>query len=84
MSGIVGLVVALAMAVWIYLVVKKHGGQMPWLWAAGALVFWPLVITIAGFEYDEFAMKVVGVSGLGLTVLGNVITIGFVGLVAIM
>ena len=84
MSGIVGLVVALAMAVWIYLVVKKHGGQMPWLWAAGALVFWPLVITIAGFEYDEFEMKVVGVSGLGLTVLGIVITIGFAGLLAIM
>ena len=84
MSGIVGFIVTLAMAVWIYLVVKKHGGQMPWLWAAGALVFWPLVITIAGFEYDEFAMKVVGVSGLGLTVLGIVITIGFVGLAAIM
>ncbi len=84
MSGIVGLVVAIVMAVWIYLVVKKHGGQMPWLWAAGALVFWPLVITIAGFEYDEFAMKVVGVSGLVLTVLGIVITIGFIGLVAFM
>ncbi len=83
MTSIVGLIVALAMAVWIYLVVKKHGGQMPWLWAAGALVFWPLVITIAGFEYDEFAMKVVGVSGLGLTVLG-VITIGFVSLAAFM
>jgi len=84
MSGIVGLVVAVVMAVWIYLVVKKHGGQMPWLWAAGTLVFWPLVITIAGFEYDEFAMKMVGVSGLGLTVLGIVITIGFAGLLAIM
>ncbi len=80
MSSIVGLVVTLAMTVWIYLVVKKHDGQMPWLWAAGTLVFWPLVITIAGFEYDVFAMKVVGVSGLGLTVLGLVITIGFVGL----
>jgi hypothetical protein len=84
MSGIAGIIVALVMAVWIYLVVKKRGGQMPWLWAAGALVFWPLVITIAGFEYDDFAMKVVGVSGLGLTVLGIVITIGFVGLAAIM
>ncbi len=84
MSGIVGLVVSILMAVWIYLVVKKHGGRLPWLWAIGALVFWPLVITIAGFEYDEFAMKVVGVSGLGLMVLGIVITIGFAGLLAIM
>ncbi len=48
MTGIVGLIVALVMAVWIYLVVKKHGGQMPWLWAIGALVFWPLFITITG------------------------------------
>jgi hypothetical protein len=84
LSSIAGLIVALVMAVWIYLVVKKHSGQMPWLWAAGALVFWPLVITIAGFAYDEFAMKMVGVSGLGLTVLGIVITIGFAGLLAFM
>lgn len=84
MIGIAGLIVTVVMAVWIYLVVNRHGGRMPWLWAAGALVFWPLALTIAGFEYDEFAMKVVGVTGLGLTVLGIVTTIGFVGLVAFM
>ena len=84
MSGIVGLIIAIVMAVWIYQVVNSHSGRWPWLWAIGAFVFWPIVITIAGFEYDEFAMKVVGVSGLGLTVLGIVITIGFVGLAAIM
>ena len=84
MTGIVGLIVTLAMAVWIYLVVKKHGGQMPWLWAIGALVFWPLFITVAGFEYDETVMKVVGIISMCLTVLGIVITIGFVGLAAIM
>ncbi len=84
MAGIVGLIITFVMAVWLYQVVNRHGGRMPWLWAAGALVFWPLALTIAGFEYDEFAMKMVGVSGLGLTVLGIVITIGFVGLAAIM
>jgi len=84
MTGIVGVIIAVVMAVWIYRVVDRHGGRLPWLWAIGALVFWPLVITIAGFEYDEFAMKMVGVIGLGLTVLGIVITIGCVGLVAVM
>jgi hypothetical protein len=84
MTGIVGLIIAFVMAVWLYQVVNRHGGRMPWLWAAGALVFWPLTLTIAGFEYDEFAMKVVGVSGLGLTVLGIVITFSFIGLVAFM
>ena len=80
MSGIVGLVVALVMAVWIYLVVKKHGGQMPWLWAAGALVFWPLVITVAGFGYNETVMKVVGIISMCLIVLGIVMTIGLVSI----
>ena len=84
MISIVGLVVSLAMAVWLYKVVNRHDGQLPWLWAIGAFVFWPLVITIAGFGYNETVMKVVGISGLGLIVLGIVTTIGIVGLAAIM
>ena len=84
MSGIAGFIVAIVMAVWVYKVVNKDGGQLPWLWAAGALVFWPLALTIAGFVYDDFTMKVVGTIGLGLTVLGIVITIGFIGMVAFM
>ena len=59
-------------------------GRWPWLWAIGAFVFWPIVITIAGFEYDEFAMKLVGITSLSLTVLGIVITIGMTGLVALL
>jgi hypothetical protein len=80
LSGIVGLIVALVMAVWIYLVVKKHDGQLPWLWATGAFVFWPLVITVAGFEYNETVMKVVGIISMCLIVLGIVMTIGLVSI----
>ena len=81
MSGIVGLIVAIVMAVWVYKVVNRHGGWEPWLWAIGALVFWPLVATIAGFKYDETAIMVVGSMSLLLIVLG--IVVGF-GMVAIM
>jgi len=81
MVGIVGFIVAIVMAVWLYQVVNRHGGNLPWLWAAGAFVFWPVVIIIAGFKYDEIAMKVVGIIGLGLIVLGIVTTIGSVALV---
>ena len=80
MSGIVGLIVAIVMAVWVYQVVDRHGGKLPWLWVIGTFVFWPLVITIAGFKYDEIAMKVVGIIGLGLIVLGIALGIGLVAL----
>jgi hypothetical protein len=80
MSGIIGLIISIVMAVWVYKVVNRHGGQMPWLWAIGALVIWPLVIAIAGFKYDEIAMKVVGITGLGLIVLGITLSIGLVAL----
>jgi len=62
----------------IYQVVNGHGGKLPWLWAAGAFVFWPLVATIVGFKYDETAMQLVGCIGLGLTVLGIVLGVGSV------
>jgi len=78
LSNILGLVVAIVMAVWLYKVVNRHGGQLPWLWAAGAFVFWPLVATIAGFIYDDFVMKVVGISSMGLIVVGIVMPIGLV------
>jgi len=68
-TGIVGLIVAIAMAVWVYQVANRHGGWEPWLWAAGAFVLWPLVATIAGFKYDDTALKVVGICGLGLMAL---------------
>ncbi len=77
-SGIIGLIISIAMAVWLYRVVNKHGGKLPWLWAAGAFVFWPLVATIAGFKYDETAMQLVGIVGLGLTVVGVVMNFAFV------
>ena len=48
----------------------RHDGKLPWLWAIGAFVLWPLVIIIAGFKYDEIAMQVVGLIGLGFVVLG--------------
>ena len=76
--GIIVLIISIAMAVRIYQVVNKHGGKLPWLWAAGAFVFWPLVATIAGFKYDETAMQLVGCIGLGLTVLGIVLGVGSV------
>jgi hypothetical protein len=78
MSSIVALVVAIVMAVWVYKVVNRHGGQLPWLWAIGAFVFWPLAATVAGFKYDETAMKVVGIIGLCLIVVGIVMAIGLV------
>ncbi len=78
MVGIVVLIVTIVMAVWIYQVVNRHGGKLPWLWAAGAFVFWPLVATIAGYKYDETAMQLVGYIGLGLTVLGVVTNFAFV------
>jgi len=48
---------------------------MPWLWAAGAFVFWPLVATVAGYKYDETAIMVVGLTGLILFVMGIVAVI---------
>ncbi len=78
--GIIVLIVTIWMAVWIYQVVNKHGGELPWLWAAGAFVFWPVVIIIAGIKYEENAMQVVGLIGLGLTLLGVVTNFAFVAL----
>ncbi len=78
--GIIVLIVAIWMAVWVYQVVNRHGGKLPWLWAAGAFVFWPLVATIAGYKYNETAMQLVGCIGLGLTVLGIVTNFAFVAL----
>ncbi len=78
MSNIVALIVAIVMAVWVYQVVNGHGGRLPWLWAIGAFVFWPLIATIVGFKFDETAMKVVGISGLCLIVVGIVMAIGLV------
>jgi hypothetical protein len=69
-AGIIGLIISIAVAVWVYQVVNRHGGKLPWLWAAGTLVFWPVVATIAGLKYDETAIAVVGVTGLLLIVIG--------------
>ncbi len=80
MSGIIGLIISIAVAVWVYQVVNKHGGKLPWLWAAGAFVFWPVVIIMAGIKYEENAMQVVGLIGLGLTLLGYVTNFAFVAL----
>jgi len=74
-SGIIGLIISIAMAVWVYQVVNKHSGKLPWLWAIGAIVFWPLVATIAGYKYDETAIMVVGLTGLILVVMGIVAVI---------
>ncbi len=78
MTGIIGLIISLATAVWVYRVVNRHGGQMPWLWGIGALVFWPLVATIAGLKYEETAIMVVGMIGLCLIVLGLVVAISLI------
>ncbi len=78
LNNIIALVVAIGMAVWVYQVVNKHGGNLAWLWAIGAFVFWPLVATIAGYKYHETAMKVVGIIGLCLIVVGIVMAIGLV------
>ena len=69
-AGIIGLIISIAVAVWVYQVVNRHGGKLPWLWAAGTLVFWPVGATIAGLKYDETAIAVVGVTGLLLIVIG--------------
>ena len=76
--GIIGLIVSIWMAVWIYQVVNGHGGKLPWLWAIGAFVLWPLVATIVGFKYDETAMSVTGLIGLGFVVLVVVLGVGLV------
>jgi len=73
--GIIGLIISIAMAVWIYQVVNKNGGKLPWLWSVGAFVFWPLVATIAGYKYDDTAIMVVGMTGLILFVMGIVVVI---------
>ncbi len=79
--GTIVLIVAIWMAVWIYQVVNRHDGKLPWLWSAGTFVFWPVVILFAGIKYDEYAMQVVGCIGLGLTVLGIVTNFAFVALI---
>jgi len=75
MSGIIGLIISIAMAVWVYQVVNKHGGKRPWLWAIVTLVFWPLGTTIAGRNYDETAIMAVGIVGLILTAVGIMVAI---------
>jgi len=70
--GIIGLIISIWMAAWLYQVVNKNDGQLPWLWAAGAFMFWPLVSTIAGYKYEETAIMVVGMTGLILFVMGIV------------
>jgi hypothetical protein len=74
MGGIVGLVIGIAMAVWVYNTVKRKGGDLPWLWAIGTFFIWPIFVTIVGFKYNEGAMKIVGIIGLVLIVVG----VGFV------
>ncbi len=80
MSGIAGLIISIAMAAWIYQAVNKHGGKLPWLWAAGAFVFWPVVIIIVGIKYDEITMQVVGLIALGIIILGIVMDTAFLAL----
>ena len=77
-SNIIALVVATVMAVWVYEEVNSHGEQRPWMWAIGAFVFWPLIATIAGFKYDETALKMVGITGLFITIVGIMMAIGLV------
>ncbi len=76
--GIIGIIVTVWMAVWAYQVVNRHGGKLPWLWAIGAFVLWPVVITIIGFKYNETAMLVTGLIGLGFVVLCVVLGVGLV------
>jgi len=78
MVGIVVLIVSIVMAVWIYQVVDRHHGELPWLWATGAFVFWPLVAIIAGYKYNERAIMVVGMIGLCLILVGIVTNIAYV------
>ena len=75
MSGMLGLLVSVAMAFWVYQVVSRRGGQLPWLWAIGTLLLWPVFITIVGFKYDETAMKWVG-SIVLLVTIGAVLWFG--------
>ena len=78
MGGIVWLIISIWMAVWIYQVMDKHDGKLPWLWAAGAFVFWPLVASIAGYKYNERAIMVVGMIGMCLILVGIVTNIAYV------
>jgi hypothetical protein len=80
MVSIVVLIVTIVMAVWVYQVVNRQGGKLPWMWATGTFVFWPVVILFAGIKYDDTAMQLVGCIGLGLTVLGFVTNFAFVAL----
>lgn len=70
MGGVVGLIIGIAMAVWVYQVVNRHNGAMPWLWAIGTVLIWPVFVTAVGFKFNESAMKVVGIIGLVIIVLG--------------
>ena len=78
--GIIVLIISIAMAVRIYQVVNKHGGKLPWLWAIGAFVFWPVVIITVGIKYDEITMQVVGLIALGIIILGIVMDTAFLAL----
>ncbi len=78
LGNIVALIVAIVMAVWVYEEVNSQGGQRPWLWAIGAFVFWPLIATIAGFKYEQTALKMVGITGLFITIVGIVMAFGLV------
>jgi TPR repeat protein len=67
MLYIVQFFITIVMTVWVYKVVDRHGEPKPWLWAIGAFIFWAPVVTVAGFKYDETAMKVVGSIALCIT-----------------
>lgn len=73
MSSVVGLVIGAILAVWVFQVVSKKNGQVPWLWAIGTFLLPAVFVTIAGFIYNETAMKIVGivmiVLSLGVVVL---------------
>jgi len=81
MGFIIGLIISIVMAAWIYEVVNRHDGKLPWLWAAGAFVFWPLIATIAGYKYDETTIMIVGMTGLILIVMGIVAVVALVPIV---
>lgn len=71
MGSIVGIVIGIGMAVWVYNVLSTRGVQLPWLWAIGTALIWPVFVTIVGFKYNEAAMKIVGIVGLVILVVGS-------------
>jgi hypothetical protein len=60
MGGFGGLIIGIALGVWVFQFLKGKNVDYPWAWGIGTAVLPAIFLTIVGFKYDNMAMKIVG------------------------